>query len=133
MSDLLVSLIDLKVFRDTIAAPTSIAIPAVREAYELQQILTVLTQHNFILPADAVDTPIPSLPSIPYDGMLYIFTSIEIRANINSQGNQIVAPGGFVTMASTSTVLFTNNIIPADPEILTTIAANVRYFAAKVS
>lgn len=133
MSDLLVSLIDLKVFRDTTSIPTGVAAAAVREAYELQQTLTVLTQHNFVLPADDVDTPIPSLPSVPYDGMLYIFTDIEVRANINSQGNQVIAPGGFITMASTSTVLFTNDIIPADPAIITTVDANIRYFAAKVS
>lgn len=134
MSDLLVANIDLKVFRNITTPPSAaeeVASAVIREALQQQLNLAVVTAHNFELAANAVGVAIPSLPSAPYDGILFIYSSIEIRANINSQGYQRIKPGGFVTMASTSTVLFTNDIIA--PGETAVIAANVRYFAGKLA
>lgn len=90
---------------------------------------------DFVVPADAIGFPIPALPAAPYDAILMLFTDIDVRANINAQGYQIISPGGFVTMASTTSVLFTNDIIPPGQTIPvpTTQPANIRYFAAKLA
>lgn len=133
MSDLLLLSIDASVFRNMTEepGPCDLAQAAMREFLNQQLQVQNYIANNFVLAANAVGTAIPALPAAPYDGMLMIFTDISVRTNINGQGNQIVSPGGFVTMAATTTVTFTNDIVP--PGELITRAANIRYFAVKLA
>lgn len=135
MSDLLVVSVDASLFRNTTEppGPCDIAQAAMREVLSQQLSVSDYIALDFVVPADAVGYAIPALPAAPYDGILMLFTDIDVRVNINGQGYQVVSPGGFVTMASTTTVLFTNNIIPPGQTIPvpTTQPANIRYFAAK--
>lgn len=132
MSDLLVASINLSVFRNASTPPDNpLAAAVVREIVEQQIAVEPPLTYGFELAADTVDLAIPSLPSPPYDVMFFLDTDISIRLNINGQGNQIVSPGGFLTMASVNTVSLTNDIIPTGESA--TIAANVRYFACKAA
>lgn len=135
MSDLLQITVDASLFRNRTDPPDAcdIAQANLREVLFQQLQVSDYIAMDFTVPADAIGYAIPALPAAPYDGVLMIFTDIDVRANINGQGYQIISPGGFVTMASTSTVLFTNDIIPPGQTIPvpTTQPANIRYFAAK--
>lgn len=137
MADLLVLTVDAQVYRNVTTPPLNTPSAAVvREVLFQQLAATVLTTHGpFTIAANAVDFAIPSLPAAPYDGALIIVPDIQVRVNINSQGYQVISPGGFITMASTSTVLFKNDIIPPGQTIPvpTTQPCHVRYFAVKLT
>lgn len=139
MSDLLQLTLDASLFRNltTATPPTEcdIAQATLREALFQQLNISDYIALDFVVAANAIAFPIPALPAAPYDAVLIIFTDIAVRANINAQGFQIIGPGGFVTMAATSTVTFTNDIIPPGQTIPipTTQPAHIRYFAAKLA
>jgi len=130
MADLVTADIVLRVFRNTAVEPSDVSDAAVQEIIAQQFSTDSFTNDAFVLPANAIDTLPPSFPHIPYDGIFFMATDIDVKININGQGDQVVSPGGFVSFASVSSILFTNDIIPTGGTV--TVPANIRYFAARI-
>ena len=129
MADLMTADIVLRVFRNVSAVPSDISSAAVQEIISQQLSIDSFTNDAFVLAANAVDEPLPSFPHIPYDAVFFMAVDVDIKVNVNGQGNQIVTPGGFVSFASTLGVLLTNDIVPVGGSV--PINANVRYFAGR--
>lgn len=122
MADLLRLQTSLTIFRGSTDET-----PEIAENPEVQmQLGDYLGPHKQTVAANA--TVSLSLPSAPYDGIFWLECSSPVRLNVNTQGNQVV-DGQFQSMASTSTVSVTNNIVP--PGETEVQPVTIRYLAAK--
>lgn len=128
MADLMLLEGFLKIFQDASAVPAD-GVTGEAERFSVQLSLDLLTKDVFTLAAGAVGQALPALPHAPYNGIFYLETNYEIKANINSQGYQNVK-SVLLSLASVTTVLLTNDIIP--PGLTAVQPARIRYIAGKL-